>query len=194
MTDKQRHKWEAQHIINSMHLPSRFFVYGTLRDDDSSGAPWTKPFTKGVSQAFDAKVFGFRMYKSRRLKFPFAVRTNNAKDFMVGRVLQWNDRHKFHEKLLIADKIEDYDSTRIDEADNEFLRDVVDVHITNTVDGQSESITSSTAKAIIYYQKMPAIGVFQCDAIPNGDWMNRHLLKPKSFTKLRSSPSQRRTG
>merc|ERR1719195_1869213 len=78
MTDKQRNKWEAQHIMKSKHLPQRFFVYGTLRDDDNSGALWTSSFTKGVSHAFDAKVYGFKMYRSKRHKFPFAIRTHNS--------------------------------------------------------------------------------------------------------------------
>jgi len=177
-------------VIKSINLPQRFFVYGTLRDDDNSGALWTSTFTDGVSDAFDAKVYGFKLFKARRLKFPFAIRTNNAKDFVVGRVLHWKDPIDFHEKVLHADKIEHYDSTRM-EADNEFLREVVDVEIMDKIEGQTTETESSTERAIIYYQNMPSIGLFHCDEIPNGDWMNRDLLNPKSFTKLKSTLSLR---
>ncbi len=57
----------------------RLAVYGTLRDDDDSGAAWTKPFVGDVDSAETAVVSGFRLYASKKLGYPFAVSTGDAK-------------------------------------------------------------------------------------------------------------------
>jgi gamma-glutamylcyclotransferase (GGCT)/AIG2-like uncharacterized protein YtfP len=51
-------------------------VYGTLRDDDNSGAAWTKEFVKDLERAQSGRVvteFGIEMYWSRKLNYPFAL-------------------------------------------------------------------------------------------------------------------------
>ena len=52
---------------------NRFFVYGTLRDDDTSGAPWTAYWTANASFCSYAKVHGFKMYKSKKSNYPFGT-------------------------------------------------------------------------------------------------------------------------
>ena len=48
-------------------------VYGTLRDDDDSGATWTQEFLSGVESARDGEVDGAAMYWSSEGLWPFAV-------------------------------------------------------------------------------------------------------------------------
>ena len=48
-------------------------VYGTLRDDDDSGAAWTREFLSGVESARDGEVDGAAMYWSSEGLWPFAV-------------------------------------------------------------------------------------------------------------------------
>ena len=112
-----------------MNLPQSFFVYGTLRDDDNSGAKWTSKWCSDLSHACNAKVYGFKMYKSKQLNYPFALKTNNKNDIMIGRMITFKDKNIFYHKLLEADQIEDYDATNPNENENEYVRDIVDVHI-----------------------------------------------------------------
>eukprot|EP00483_Globobulimina_turgida_P007910 UN07926 len=160
--------------IKRMDLPQRFFCYGTLRDDDDSGALWTAKWTKDVSYACNAKVYGFKMYKERKLKHPFALRTHNNNDYMIGRLLQWNDKQIFYEKVLEADDIEDYDDTHPYDEENEYVRDIVDVHLMDS--------NNKVLQAILYYQQVGVTPLNNCDEMPNGDWMDRHLLN--TFRKI----------
>jgi len=43
--------------------PLPFFVYGTLRDDDDSGAEWTAKFVKGASLCEPGTLRGARLYQ-----------------------------------------------------------------------------------------------------------------------------------
>ena len=158
-------------ILDTMSTSTRFFAYGTLRDDDDSGAVWTSEWTAGVSRVWHAKIRGFKMYKSKRANWPFALRTGRADDFMVGRLLQWDEPDTFYRKVQHADRIEDYDAMHPEGADDGFLRDVVEVELM-----QAQAQTQELVTAIIYFQRTPASALFGCDAIPNGDWMERHLL------------------
>lgn len=163
-------------LSKSLKLPQRFFVYGTLRDDLDENAPWTEHWINGVSIAWNAKVHGFKMYKSKHLNYPFAVRTNDMNDHIFGRLMQWNDEQTFYEKLAEADDIEDYDTEHPDDENNEYIRNVVDVHIL------SNNHHRSVMKAIMYYQTMFIWN--ECDEIPNGNWTHRHFLKYKVKSHL----------
>merc|ERR1719242_2575235 len=147
---------------------NRFFVYGTLRDDDNSGAPWTAYWTKNASFCSYAKVYGFKMYKSKKLNYPFALQTNNPNDYITGRLLQWNHKATFDQKLLEADHIENYDENSFDG----YTRSIMDVEIIQ------DGITDCT-KAVMYFQKFGTQSLINCDEVPNGDWMNRDLLHNK---------------
>eukprot|EP01083_Nonionella_stella_P075723 205948_1 len=170
---------ERIETLKRMDLPHRFFVYGTLRDDDDSGAEWTRNWINDVSFACNAKVYGFKMYKLKGTNYPFALRTNDDNDVIIGRLLQWTDEQTFYEKVLGADDIEDYDDTHPDDDENEYIRDIVDVHMT---DNAQNEIT----KAIIYYQRQGVSPLHKCHEIPDGDWMHRHLIvrDKKPFQKI----------
>ena len=174
----QKTHW-IQHVSaqsnKSTQLPHRFFVYGTLRDDLDENASWTADWIRGVSKAWNAKVYGFKMYKCKHLSYPFAIKTNKRKDCISGRVLQWNNEQIFHQKLLEADDIEDYDDAHPEDENNEYIREVVDAKILNQ---------DKIVKAIMYYQKTNVSQLSECDEIPNGNWMDRHLLKQKKRSLL----------
>lgn len=48
-------------------------VYGTLRDDDDSGAVWTAEFLRGLTSARGGTVRGARLYWSDQGSWPFAM-------------------------------------------------------------------------------------------------------------------------
>jgi hypothetical protein len=48
-------------------------VYGTLRDDDDSGALWTRSFLDGVAEASDGLVEGAEMFWSSEGLWPFVL-------------------------------------------------------------------------------------------------------------------------
>jgi hypothetical protein len=66
-------------------------TYGTLRDDDNSGAAWTKPFIKvfffvsylidnfeylkDISSAVTGRVTGYQLFRHSYLNYPFAIFT-----------------------------------------------------------------------------------------------------------------------
>merc|ERR1711933_53179 len=154
-------------LISKNHTNvNKFFVYGTLRDDDNSGAPWTAYWTKNVSFCSYAKVYGFKMYKSKKANYPFAIQTNNPNDYIMGRLLQWNNPNTFQQKLLEADHIENYDENDFDG----YTRSIMDVETIQ------DGITDCT-KAIMYFQQFGTKSLINCDEVPDGDWMNRDLLE-----------------
>ena len=140
-------------------LPPRFFVYGTLRDDDDSGAAWGD-WTKDCV-ANNGKLYGYKMYQNKLKKYPFAVKAEK-KDFIVGRIVSWNDVDIFKMKLERADEIEGYDDS--DDTDNLYHRQVVECE--NTDNGQM-------IDAVFYFQDAPKDLDTSCYAVPNGDWLQR---------------------
>jgi len=90
--------------------PARFAVYGTLRDDDDTGASWTKQFLQEAKheRIYTAHVHGFKMYMNKVHRWPYALRTNNQDDFIVVRVIEFPP--EIHDdKLRQADEIENYE-------------------------------------------------------------------------------------
>jgi len=97
------------------------------------------------------------------------VQTNNPSDFIMGRVLQWNHRSTFEQKLLEADHIEHYDENNM----VGYVRSVQNVEVI------SDGITDCT-KAIMYHQQFGTpTSLRECEEVPNGDWMNRDVLSNK---------------
>eukprot|EP01084_Bolivina_argentea_P190211 326935_1 len=73
-----------------------FFVYGILRDDDDSGALSTVQWRSGCNAMNgNYKLMGYKMYKKKNLNYPFAIKSNNDKDFIVGRIISFNDSKIF---------------------------------------------------------------------------------------------------
>lgn len=61
-------------------------VYGTLRDDDDSGAPWTRAFLAGKADACDGRVHGARMYWDvSKVNYPYVMldKAQNEHAFQV---------------------------------------------------------------------------------------------------------------
>jgi len=169
--------------LQQLSLPQSFFVYGTLRDDNDSGARWTAKWTKNISFACPAKVYGFKMFQCKKLNYPFALRTGNKHDVIVGRFVTFHDANVFNHKLMEADKIEHYDATQPDHEENAYVRDIVDVELVEPHHRIREEFFGaanddlSAKQAIIYYQRSGVSPMAQCVEIPNGDWLDRHLLR-----------------
>eukprot|EP01084_Bolivina_argentea_P135895 239392_1 len=149
-------------------LPKRFFVYGTLRDDDDSGAIWTNEWCKNCIGS-NGRLYGYKLYHSKSMSYPFAIKTNNSNDFIVGRILYWNDSDLFKIKLKQADDIEGYNDKNFN---NLYQREIVTV--INT-DNNNTKIT-----AFVYYQSnVTTYRLSLCEPVPNGDWLQRIHYKNK---------------
>eukprot|EP01084_Bolivina_argentea_P132385 233627_1 len=155
--------------MTSKNLPTRFFVYGSTRDDDDSGNTWTAKFVQGCIKAYDAKIYGHKIYKRIDQNFPFSIKTNNAKDFVVGRVLEF-EKDLFLKKLTHADYINGYDPNR-NENENYYQRVIVNAYLQNDSTKSTEQI-----KAISYIQNTDTTSLSKCIEIPFNDWMKRHAL------------------
>lgn len=156
----QQQKQQPQKKNRIKALPQRFFFYGTLRDDDDSGANWTKNFIEDCI-ATNAKLYGFKLYKNVDEDWPFAIKSNNKSDYIVGRLTHWDNGFEFFkEKLKEADEIEDYEDDDNEEL-NIYQRDVFDV-VTDE---------NQVFQAIVYYQKVTDLQ--EAIEIPSGDWLQR---------------------
>lgn len=90
---------------------SAFAVYGTLRDDDDTGATWTAKFIEGSDRAGirTGRVRGFEMHSNRDHNWPYALWTPTARaSSIVVRYIPF-PACEFPSMLSYADSIENYD-------------------------------------------------------------------------------------
>jgi len=129
------------------------FVYGTLRDDDDSGAPWTRNFVADVDKAQPATMACVQLYRNPRLPYPFALLTGVQEHITVGRLLTWHDAALFVSKLQQADTIEGYrpDGT------GEYARTILPARLG----------CGHVQQAYVYYQQKNA----SAELIEGGDWL-----------------------
>ncbi len=105
------------------NIPHRIFTYGTLSDTDDSGAPWTSKLTKGCNGT-TGKIFGYKLYQhniwnelennpnfdvSSVIRYPFAIKTNNPNDYVIGRILTWPDDNLAKNKIDFMQKLAEFD-------------------------------------------------------------------------------------
>lgn len=135
--------------------PMNFFVYGTLRPDDDSGADWTQTFTsKGLVSAQSARLVGASLYKE---KFP-AVVLENTQMSVRGMLLrvqpaQWSD------KLAEADEIEGYPTL--------YDRSVETIQLLDDIGN-----VVGEERAWVYH-RTGKVDRANTTRIPDGDWMSR---------------------
>jgi gamma-glutamylcyclotransferase (GGCT)/AIG2-like uncharacterized protein YtfP len=127
-----------------------FFVYGTLRPDDDSGAAWTKPFIEGM-QAQAAFLSGASLYIDGC--YP-AVCLEETVCSVRGVFLSPSSTADFQSKLAEADRIEGYPDL--------YDRIVVRVHTTEGVERQA-----------YLYHRTGKFDRAQSQRIPDGDWLSR---------------------
>jgi len=141
-------------------------VYGTLRDDDDSGAPWTAPFVADVDVATFGAVRGCKMFWSKTLNYPFATLTHDPADIVRVRVLHWTDGAAFAAKVAAADAIEGFIAA--DETASEYVRRAVHVDMTDRA-------VFSCDRIIAYmYFAATASAVDGAVEVIGGDWLTRH--------------------
>eukprot|EP00933_Yihiella_yeosuensis_P047504 TRINITY_DN4333_c1_g1_i1.p1 TRINITY_DN4333_c1_g1~~TRINITY_DN4333_c1_g1_i1.p1 ORF type:complete len:674 (+),score=146.36 TRINITY_DN4333_c1_g1_i1:43-2064(+) len=131
-----------------------FFVYGTLRPDDDTGASWTKSFNQGLSGEV-ATLSGASMYIDG--SYP-AVCLEDTRCSVRGFLLTPEDGKNAAEimasKLAEADQIEGYPT-------------VYDRTVVTVKTGSGES------KQAYVYHKNGRIDRSQCVCIADGDWLSR---------------------
>merc|ERR1712079_256630 len=107
----------------------------------------------------------------KRQNFPFAIQTHNEKDFVVGRVLKFDDG-VFDAKVARANKINGYDPSK-EEKDNYYQQVVVDAHVQE----YSTGLQMDKVKALSWIQLEGKTPLPQCVEVPFSDWMKRHSQK-----------------
>ena len=173
-------------------LKNCFFAYGTLRDDlyrnrkikSTKKAKWGT----GTNEAYLAIVYGFKMYGVE--SFPYAVKTNNDKDYIIGRLLHFKNDKKFNKKLIASDEIEGYDPNEKDSSNNIYTRKKVECFIFDKLSDErleeigywdtnkrinfdKSNISKIKQKAYIYYIKNRKKMKNSSEKTPNCDWLKR---------------------
>ena len=148
-------------------------VYGTLRDDDDSGAPWTSAFVANRTSALPGVVRGVRLFHITDLHYPCAILSHDVRDHIHVRVLEW-DVGAFAEKLKEADQIEGY--TEGDEEGSEYVRRKVDVELGGEGEG-GEGVKPAWIYVATKLEKFGAV-----EELPHGDWMRRTRRKGERGT------------
>ena len=151
---------------------SRIAVYGTLRDDDNSGAAWTKEFVADAS-AYSAIVSSFIMMLEEQTAWPFAFPSNSRHDCIVIRLLHWSDPQTFQQKLKLADSIEDFDPSAPPLTPSALASILVD-------NSQRIPYQRSVVTAQVGMDRIPAF-MYHCPAelLP-------HISKAKNWKRLES--------
>ena len=149
-----------------------FAVYGTLRDDDDSGAAWTAGFISGLSSARSGVVRGLRLFQVCSLNYPCAIVTNDASHHIHVRVLSY-PAAAFPAKLRMADRIEGYHAGR--EEDSEYVRRKVSVELMADEGGEKQgegcSEKETVASWLYVATRLEAFG--KVVELPHGDWLRR---------------------
>lgn len=142
---------------------TRLAVYGTLRDDDDSGASWTSSFIANRTSACSGIVRGAKLYWAHKLNYPCALVTNNTNDHIHVRVMTFGTGEEWTRKLVEADRIEGYDLEA--EGRSEYVRRRVIVEV--GCEGSGLHVD-----AWIYVAtKLDHFG--QVVELPHGDWTRR---------------------
>ena len=97
-------------MADRAHTPiARMFTYGTLRDDDDSGAQWTAEWIAGaISHA--AHMEGLQLFLPKHdAPYPGAMLVDSPEVAGAGRLMSWPDPATWSAKLHAADAIEKYD-------------------------------------------------------------------------------------
>jgi hypothetical protein len=120
--------------------PRHIFCYGTLRDDDDTGASYTKPFLSQLGDRAvecvtrDGRIYGLEMWqKLAPLYQPYPYSVRSAGDsasataaaaqpsYIQGRLHSWPSLSdaEFAQKLAEADDIEGYEHEASDDEDDD---------------------------------------------------------------------------
>jgi gamma-glutamylcyclotransferase (GGCT)/AIG2-like uncharacterized protein YtfP len=150
------------HLVANASSINCFAVYGTLRDDDDSGAAWTAGFIAGMNSARSGVVRGLRLFHIAALNYPCAIVTNDASHHIHVRVLSY-PAAAFAAKLRTADGIE-------------YVRRKVSVELIAEDGGgkkqQAECSLKETVDAWLYVAtRLEAFG--EVLELPHGDWLRR---------------------
>jgi len=131
-----------------------FFVYGTLRPDDDSGAAWTKTFCEGLN-AESATLSGASMYIDGSYAAVSLEQTRCSVRGVLLSVPQSAAAAKlFAEKLAEADSIEGYPSL--------YDRTIVTVRI-----------ASGASRQAYIYHRTGRTNRSECVRVSDGDWLSR---------------------
>lgn len=145
----------------------------TLRDDDDSGAPWTRGFIQGAFVA-PAALHGAKLFQEPGKAYPFVVLSDDADARVLGRLFWWPTEAEFAVQLAFADDIEEYEP----DGSGLYDRGIARVEVL----GAPVAMGGGSAPAIegaddagcvlagFYFQKHVPPGSV---AIPGGDWLLR---------------------
>lgn len=141
------------------------FAYGTLRGDYcDAGDRWGMVTRTGASWRH-ARVRGYQLYQQVGRFYPFAFRSGDEADFVVGTLLIWPSEEVGLDGVKGCDRIEGYDPAKPD--NGLYLRSGVEVELLSC-DGGSEGSVLERMPALIYHQRLD--GRTNIRFFPEGDW------------------------
>mmetsp|Transcript_40302 Transcript_40302/g.77050 ORF Transcript_40302/g.77050 Transcript_40302/m.77050 type:complete len:166 (-) Transcript_40302:142-639(-) len=159
---------------------THFFVYGSLRPDDTTGMPWTQPFLEGISTVRKAKIHGARMCKAcgyagvildrswldghvdAQLDAAQVSAGILSSQEVVGYILGCSPEI-FSQKLAEADAIEEYP-------------DVYDRAVVVAYPLGGEGVTSEGVRCYVYHRNNLEPDQIEYE-IPEGDWVKFNATK-----------------
>ncbi|KAF0977916.1 hypothetical protein FDP41_003238 [Naegleria fowleri] len=161
---------------------SKMFVYGTLRPDDTSGAPWTHPFNNPQGYQVHAQ-FGY-IEKAQLFfhKYPIAILNDNPNDRIYGYIISVSEPEgeNFEKLLKFADEIEEYPEEydrAIVEAYPISKTEYDDNNMQQTVHKPPIQSQSPPIPCFVYHRTLQNIAIRdsnpQLQPIPSGDWLLR---------------------
>jgi len=142
------------------------FAYGTLRGDYSEdGDRWGVIESTGASWS-RGTVKGFRLYQEKGCWYPFAAKTGQESDVIVGTLLEWQDKETNKQAEDLCNNIEGFNPNRPD--DGLYRRCTVQVH----AEGRQDPV-----QAYIYHQTLDAEKAANSKHVPTGDWLLKDAAK-----------------
>ena len=108
------------------------------------------------------------MYQHKDASYPFAIRTDNQNDFIIGRVMEF-DKNLFTKKLSHADHINGYNPNEPKKSYYERL--IVDAYLDDIAENKNGK-RGTSIKCISYIQKLGTTNLSDCIAVPYNDWIS----------------------
>mmetsp|Transcript_54746 Transcript_54746/g.127767 ORF Transcript_54746/g.127767 Transcript_54746/m.127767 type:complete len:249 (-) Transcript_54746:43-789(-) len=136
------------------------FAYGTLRGDFGPDGDKWGVLAKSAATWKKATVRGFRLYQDPRLTYPFAVRTGNDTDVIIGTIIHWPTDEVAREQISNCNQIEGFRPSQPEAG--LYRRALVEVHPVG--EDRPEA-------ALMYHQVWPSHLLKAVQEFPGGDWL-----------------------
>eukprot|EP01084_Bolivina_argentea_P080760 146272_1 len=156
-------------------LPRCFFFYGKYRDDAWQESYYKPAILKDIIDAKTAKLYKHKMYQRTREHTPFAIKTNNDNDYIIGRLITYDDS-VFDAKLKKIKKIKACKPADQQDGWSHF-ESIETVYLIN------DKQKANPIKVRVYIRNESNQPLNNCIQIDSNDWMQRNVLVSEIKTK-----------